>query len=70
MVSVLAHANVTVTASVCGFANYYEARGFAAENDGLLVERRNNHGLYRFLCEGCDALANYRFLVLLDVEVA
>ncbi len=70
MVSVIAQANVTVTASVCGFANYYEAKGFAAENDGLLVERRNNLGLYRFLCEGCDALAEFRFLVLVDLEVA
>ena len=70
MPSVIVQTSVTVAASVCGFDNYYEAKGFCSEVDGLLVERRNNLGLYRYLCEGCDALSEFRFLVLLDLEVA
>ena len=56
---------------VCfGFDNYYDARDFADAHCGLLVEDRDNHGLYWFLRNRYGDLASFRFLVVVDEEVA
>lgn len=61
--------SVPVTCSVFAFSNYYEAKGFASEHGGLMVERRSYPAIYRWLVDTYLVACDARFLVLLDMEV-